>query len=214
MKGRCRSIVASCSAIAVALGLVVTPSPADDRDPQKPEVGSDCGVIALYLLLGLEDRPRPLGSITSILPPSTPSGYSMEELREASSAFGLRLAGRRFDGSHAMDRPWIVHLKRSGHGHFLVVRPVGHSGKLVQVIDPPSLPEVVDVDALLARSDWTGLGLTPERLPWAVLLSWLAVLIATLPLLAKLARRFAGRRRIPDFARPLRPSPCHGPSIG
>ncbi len=113
-----------------------------------------------------------------------------------------------------MDRPWIVHLKQSGHGHFLVVRPVGHSGRLVQVIDPPSLPEVVDVDALLARSDWTGLGLTPERLPWAVLLSWLAVLIATLPLLAKLARRFAGRRRVPDFARPLRPSPCHGPSIG
>ena len=62
----------------------------------------------------------------------------------------------------AIDRPMLVFLRRKGHGHYVVVRPVGHTGKLVQVIDNFGPPEVVDKATLLASPVWTGIALLRE----------------------------------------------------
>jgi hypothetical protein len=59
----------------------------------------------------------------------------------------------------------IVFLKRPQHGHFQVVRPVGHTGKLAQVIDASSSPEIVDRLAMFTSPEWTGIALVPDRGP-------------------------------------------------
>ena len=66
-----------------------------------------------------------------------------------------------------MDRPAIVFLDKGGHGHFVVVRPVGHTGRMVQVIDGGHSVEVVDRSAMTSRAEWTGLALVPSRGPAA-----------------------------------------------
>lgn len=91
----------------------------------------------------------------------------MAELREAARACGLTLVGVRLPRSgHAPDRPALVFLEGEDHGHFLVVRPVGHSGKLIQVIDSIGDPVVMDAADLYASNQWTGLALVPVRPNW------------------------------------------------
>ena len=61
-------------------------------------------------------------------------------------------------------------MKRTQHGHFLVIRPVGHTGKLVQIVDSLQSPEVIDKSVLLASPEWTGLALVPGRISWTPVL--------------------------------------------
>ncbi len=63
----------------------------------------------------------------------------------------------------AIDRPMLVFLNRGEHGHFLVLRPVGTTGKLVQVVDSVNPPAVIDKTALFAAKSWTGLALIPDE---------------------------------------------------
>ena len=78
-----------------------------------------------------------------------------------------RLIGIRLEKSvDAIDRPMLVFLKRGSHGHFVVIRPIGHTGKLVQVIDSARGTEVVDKSDLINSPDWTGLALIPVRTDW------------------------------------------------
>ena len=117
----------------------------------------DCGVNALYVILRLESRPVTIDRLLSALPARHPDGYSMAELSAASRSLGLSLEGVRFvKGDKALDRPAIAFFKDEKGGHFAVLRPVGTTGTMVQVIDPPSAPWIADYDRVLASKPWTG----------------------------------------------------------
>ncbi len=128
----------------------------------------DCGVNALFVLLHLEGRPVTFDRLLSALPPRHPEGYSMAELAAAARSIGVDLEGVHFaKGEKALTRPAIAFLKQGKGGHFAVLRPVGTTGTMVQVIDPPSLPWIADYDRVLATKPWTGRILV-ARTPWIV----------------------------------------------
>ena len=64
--------------------------------------------------------------------------------------------------------PLLAFLKVEGKGHFVAIRPVGHTGKLAQVIDSNQAPRVMDRADLVASDQWTGVVLAPRRTDWAV----------------------------------------------
>jgi hypothetical protein len=86
-----------------------------------------------------------------------------------------------------------VFLARGRHGHYVVLRPVGHTGKLVQVLDPNEEPVVLDAARLYASPEWTGLALVPARPNWTarVVGTIGAAALAVLGV-ARLARRRRG----------------------
>ena len=128
----------------------------------------DCGTQALYAIVRMERGGADLDRLRASLPGRPEVGYSMRQLRDAARAEGVRLVGVLLPKvERAPDRPALVFLNVPPHGHYVVIRPVGQSGKLVQVIDSAKAhPEVLDA-ALLYRSPvWTGLALVPRRLNW------------------------------------------------
>jgi len=128
----------------------------------------DCGVDALFVLLKLEGIQVSIDRLDAALPPRRPDGYSMAELATAARECGLRLEGMRFTKTdEPLKRPAIALLEDSRGGHFLVLRPVGSTGTMVQVIDPPHAPWIIDYDRLLAGPKWTGRILIP-RSTWKV----------------------------------------------
>jgi Peptidase C39 family len=181
------------SSARLAIGLVLV-LPAGARGQAGPAT-YDCGVSALYALLRVEGRPTDLREVVSRLPQPDSVGHSMRDLRDASRACGLRLNGIRLDkNGDAIDRPMLVFLKRGSHGHFVVIRPVGHTGKLVQVIDSVQGSEVMDKSDLIDSRDWTGLALVPARLGWtSAVASGLAV-VTGLSIALGLVRRLLTRR--------------------
>lgn len=118
----------------------------------------DCGTLSLYMLLSIEGRPTDLKVIESSLPAPHPKGYSMKDLREGARLCGLSLRGVEFGKSvTGLDRPMVVLLRRKDHGHYVVIRPVGHSGKLIQILDSNKAPAIIDADILSNSSEWSGL---------------------------------------------------------
>jgi hypothetical protein len=156
----------SVIAVAVPLGSVA----GSEHDARTDDAGIDCGTMALGALLLLERYPAGPDAILAHLKPSSSAGYSLEELRDAAGACGLRLRGVRLNKDEgAIDRPMIVFFMRSRNGHYRVIRPVGHTGKLAQVIDPNLPPYVVDKLAMFATPEWTGIALVPDRRPgWPI----------------------------------------------
>ncbi len=111
----------------------------------------------LFLMLELVGRPVSLDHLESALPPRHPDGYSMAELAAAARLLGLQLEGVRFaTGDKPLDRPAIGFLKDAKGGHFAVFRPVGSTGTMVQVIDPPYVPWIADYDRVFSAKPWTG----------------------------------------------------------
>ena len=156
--------------VAAGCFLVVAVLPLESVEAQETAEPDEfkCGVLALYSLLRLEGKAPTLADLDRALPPSADGGHSFADLQAASERFGLALQGIRHDKGRIADGPAIFFLKRGRHGHFLVTRPIGHSGKLAQVFDGVNAePEVLDIAALTATQDWTGLALipTPNRLP-------------------------------------------------
>jgi Peptidase C39 family len=128
----------------------------------------DCGVNALFILLRLEGRSVTLDRLQSVLPARHPQGYSMAELAAAAGTLGLRLEGVRFTkGDKALERPAIAFLKEANGGHFAVLRPVGTTGTMVQVIDPPAAPWIADYERIFSAKPWSGRVLVP-RDGWAL----------------------------------------------
>lgn len=141
---------------------------------EREETRLDCGVLALHTLLALEGRETTLGTIEAALPPSPVGGYSLAQLQDAARTCGLSLDGLQLArGKRAPDRPALLHLKRGPHGHFVVVRPVGHSGQLVQVLDVAEEPFVTDAAEISASPEWTGLALVPRRRAWVTQVGYL-----------------------------------------
>jgi hypothetical protein len=141
----------------------------------------DCGTNALFLLMKLEGVAVGLNEIQSALPPPHEFGYSMLELQSAGQRCGLNLVGRTF-GPAGVPLSGPVIAYRPGHkpasGHFVVLRPVGSSNTVVQVIDPPYAPRVIDYPALFGGTARPVMILRPttrfERwapLAWVLLLA-------------------------------------------
>ncbi len=150
----------------------------------------DCGVNALFVLLRLEGRPATLEDLEAALPRSQhPGGYSMAELSAAAASLGLGLEGVRLaQGDAGLKRPAIAYLKDSQGGHYVAIRPVGNTGTMVQVIDPPHPAIIMDHDRLLASAKWTSRILVPGD-PWisrhrVSLLVSLAGILLILPAIA------------------------------
>jgi hypothetical protein len=117
----------------------------------------DCGLNALFLLLKLEQHPVSLGRIGSMLPQRQTDGYSMTELATASAKLGLELEGVRFaQGDRPLDGAAIAFFRNGQNGHFAVLRPVGTTGTMVQVIDPPRAPWIADYERVVSGTTWTG----------------------------------------------------------
>ncbi len=93
----------------------------------------------------------------------------MGELRDAASKLGVRLDGLAIGKDvRALDRPLLAFVKVEHEGHFLAIRPVGHTGKLVQVIDANQPTRIMDKVDLVASDQWTGVVLAPRRTNWPV----------------------------------------------
>ncbi len=168
-----RSVLVCLSAIAMVSPCRVLGQSAHPEEPEKDTF--DCGTLALYHLFRIEGRPVELAAIGLHLPAMPPAGYSMLELRDAAKACGLRLSGVRLkDPARDLDGPVIAFLKR---GHYVVVRPVGHTGKLVQVFNGIERTRVMDKGSLFSSSEWTGLVLSPRRSGWR---EWVIVLLSSL----------------------------------
>jgi len=126
----------------------------------------DCGVNALYILMALEGRAVTLDQLTEALPPRHPEGYSMAELSTAAASFGLGLDGIQFSkGDKALSHPAITFLKDGRGGHFAVLRPVGATGTMAQILDPPGVPWIGDYERIMSTKAWTGRVLL-SRDPW------------------------------------------------
>jgi ABC-type bacteriocin/lantibiotic exporter with double-glycine peptidase domain len=134
----------------------------------------DCGVNALFLLLRLEGRDISYRQVDAALPPANPLGYSMAELRDTAKKLGCEIEGvQQSRKSAPLHRPAIAFFKDAGSGHFAVLRPVGTTGTMVQILDPPRAPQIVDFDRLIHERSWTGRLLLRteepfQRLIWAL----------------------------------------------
>ncbi len=139
--------------LGVVLAITVNDGAAEPNQVTK----LDCGVNALFVLLQVEGHGVTLDRIESVLPPRHPDGYSMAELSAAAGSFGVHLDGIRFaKADKALTRSAIAFLKDGKGGHFAVLRPVGTTGTMVQVIDPPSAPWIADYDRVFSAKPWTG----------------------------------------------------------
>jgi hypothetical protein len=131
----------------------------------------DCGTLALYTLLSLEGRPADLRALERALPPPNRQGFSLADLRRAAGVSGLSVRGVKLRSDQPLERPALAFVKRGQHGHYLVIRPVGHTGKLVQTIDPSGEVDVIEAADLCSRPEWTGLALVPDRPNWVAILA-------------------------------------------
>ena len=181
-------------AITLAMARTWTVKGADDEPRGAPS--TDCGLLALFCLLRSEGVPVDLAELEPRIGAPPEGGRSMRELREVAQGFGLQLVGVRLDGAaEAMDRPMILHLNRGNHGHFVVVRPVGRSGKLVQVLDNGRPPMVIDAEELAGSKEWSGLALVPVPGRWGVDIAALIVLVVALAVIIVTGRRIAASKR-------------------
>lgn len=158
-------------------------------EPAEGSAGAryDCGSLSLFTLLRLEGHPAELRTIEGRLPPSTADGRSMAALIAASRELGLDLMGIRLTGASRPDRPVIAYLRSEDHGHFVAMRPVGHTGRLIQVFDGLDPPAVLDFSDYRQSPRWTGLVLIRMDAPVEVLLRKSLVAGVTTCLLAGIA---------------------------
>ncbi len=147
----------------------------------------DCGTLSLYFLSRLEGKALDLNQIAARLPVTKREAFSLRDLKVAAHAYELPLIGIRI--RKRPDRPALVYLGGPDVGHFLVIRPVGQSGKLVQVLDSDRDPFVTDFKDLAESDAWTGLALVPVRPNWAGRVAGGLALVSGLVLLGMNARR-------------------------
>ena len=90
-------------------------------------------------------RRRGVGVLLALLVAMAPPALGADETATAKT-FGLALDGVRLGpGDPTPGRPAIVFVRDEDKGsHFAVIRPVGSTGTMVQVIDPPGVPWIGD----------------------------------------------------------------------
>ncbi|RUL81427.1 cysteine peptidase family C39 domain-containing protein [Tautonia sociabilis] len=169
-------------------GLCVTPrEPASATGPARdasaePGAGHSCGALALALFGRLQGLAWDPAEVDRRLGPDSGPGHSMAQLIRTANAMGLSLRGVRLDpAAWPMSGPAILHLQRGRAGHFVVIRPVGQSGRLVQLLDPPSTSEVLELDRLARSPEWTGAAIVARPAfgasPWGLLVAGAAFVL-------------------------------------
>ena len=131
----------------------------------------DCGTLALFTLLRADGKTVRLAEVVSSLPSPVQGGFSVDDICRAARRMGLDVFPTRLQPGKCPDRPALAFLRAGTNRHFLVVRPVGHSGRLLQVIDSRGTPFVVEAEEFLASPQWTGIVIIPRRLDWTLVLS-------------------------------------------
>ena len=193
-----------------SLAMLLAASIAHGAEEDEAHSSIDCGPSALYNLAKVVGHPLGLDEIRAHLPAARRGNFSMEELSRSALACGLRLQGVLLakGEERAIDRPMLVFLNRGEHGHFVVVRPLGTTGKLAQVIDSANPPSVVDKSNLLDAKSWTGLTLiVDESSPWIVavrFVAWTGLAFGVITLVlrrARLRRGFFSHARRPGVSR-------------
>ena len=154
--------------VVLFLLMIAPDHPGQDHPPTNgPDAAVDCGTSSLYTMMRLEGFEIPFDDLCGRMVGGTNRSHSLKELRDVARSNGLALRGVKLENAGLdFDRPALVYLDRKPHGHFVVVRPVGHSGTMVQMIDPNLSPVVMDATRLYAMPDWTGLALMPGRTDW------------------------------------------------
>lgn len=148
--------------------VVLSPNPLKVAEADPEQVAfPDCGTNALFVLHRLENRSITLDKVTAVLPTRHPKGYSMRELSTASRSLGIDLEGVHFgNGDKALTRPAIAFVEDKRGGHYAVLRPLGTTGTMVQLIDPPHAPWITDYATLFSSRNWTGRILIPRGTWW------------------------------------------------
>jgi hypothetical protein len=165
MKGYWRTVTV-CAAAFQSLAVSAEPR------PWSLGGAAHCGAKALALFLEVEHRRVPASFFEQSWASST-SGASMYQLQRVAAANGVKLVGVHLaPRGGGIDRTTIVYLRYGPHGHYAVVRPVGQSGKLLQVLDPSGSPRIIDRERLFAAPEWTGLALVLVRPNWPARIAW------------------------------------------
>jgi hypothetical protein len=136
------------SVLALAMLVVLTGSGNSTESYDPP----DCGMNSLYILLKLNGTQVNLEDLRGILPPRRNGGYSLMELQGAAGRCGHNLSGVRLTRDNVpLDRPVIAHFgaEHEGIGHYAVLAPVGETGTMVQIIDPPYHPKIIDYASII-----------------------------------------------------------------
>jgi hypothetical protein len=142
--------------VALVLGFAFGPVPQSSQaGAAEPFTPPDCGLNCLYALLKLNGNEVDLQTLESALPPRNAQGYSLAELQAAASTFGMRLEGRQVGPSDTpFDRPVIAHIGfgETRSGHYVVLVPVGRTGTMTQMFDPPYHPHITDYTKLFVAN--------------------------------------------------------------
>lgn len=146
-------------ATLIAAALFPVAASASDTEGHIP-----CGVSTLFMMARLQGLPVTLEEVELSLGPGSAGGHTLAELILAGGSFGLKLQAVKFDpDGFQPNAPLIAHLTRNDMGHYVILQPVGHSGHLIQVLDPPDLVEVLDSDDFARTSGWRGVALAPAK---------------------------------------------------
>jgi ABC-type bacteriocin/lantibiotic exporter with double-glycine peptidase domain len=156
----------------------------EDPSAKRHETQYECNTISLYMFYKINCIDIDINMIEGLLPPSTARGRNMEALVNASRTLGLPLEAVRFGPNEPIQEPSIILVRRSEHGHFVVVRPVGRSGKLLQVLDGYAAPRIVEATRVYQSPQWTGLALVmPRRLSRLLFYTTVIIIFGILMLL-------------------------------
>ena len=164
----------------------------------------DCGAARLYLLHRLQGHrghPRSTrDSIATLAFRWLLDGRALRSLQRAGPPTRGSTSCRRRQGS-GCSRHRVPSERRKG-GHYVVLRPVGTTGTMVQVIEPPHAPWITDYRRLFAARPWTGRILLPRE-PWLV--RHAVSLLTALACVTLLALGLPRRNRSPESR--IRPAP-------
>lgn len=125
--------------------------------------------------------------------------YIIDGTLEFNQKPGNKVFSREYKGPgrSSLDRPVIGYFHDGRTGHFAVLNPLGQRGTLIQRIDPPHAPRVMDAAQLFSSRSWTGKMLRPSDPRWTYFLGSTALLSLTVAALIarKIARRRIARKR-------------------
>lgn len=185
------------SALALAMVVAAPGTSYSDGSFTPP----DCGMNSLYILLGLNGIHVSLEDLHVLLPPRSNDGFSLQELRGAANRCGLELWGVRLTRDNLpLDRPVLAHFgaAQGRLGHYAVLVPVGETGTMVQMIDPPFHPKMIDYASMMPAASSIKV-LYPlrfwERRRFHVILVGVVLVAVALPLGMRGSRGYRKRRK-------------------
>lgn len=132
--------------------------------------GISCSASSLFILLNDYGREINFDTLCERLP-SRKDGNSISELIEVARTFGMDLEAYDLQANNR--RGELPHDSFIGYfrwpdpaikvGHFVYFRSIGSDGKQFQMIDPQSIPLVVDRESFSSNPLFTGVVLVPKH---------------------------------------------------